>query len=272
VEKTRSRDSLTGIFAVLHVPLNTEPYERRSATRTPSEDFLSLRDPFMFPPPVSPGGRSPHSTFISRHSADMATITGLRSTHTISRTKSTVSLPLLENKHTSPDLREAGQTYNRLNQADSRQRRVNSEPLLLLTRPPGSPLPQERSHWSDGSDDLLDYEFLSKIIIYPTDSESNSDASIVSEPTSIGPTTDSHSCSPHSRDASSTQTIPEIDVAESVLETSEVQETIREECEMAHLEVETIRQTEYYPRYGPELKPCSMRPPSPNLWRKLQGY
>lgn len=226
----------------------------------------------MFPALVSPGGthlRSLHSTFTSRHSADMATITGPQSTHTIPRTKSTTSLPLLRNTHTSLHVREAAQTSNRLNQANSwQQRRVNSEPPVPLTRRPASEPLQEHSFWSEGSDDSLDYEFLSKIIIYPTDS--TSDISNMSEPTSIAVSimTASNSRCSHSY---SMQTVSEKDAAVNDLDSSGVQEDTGEDCDMAHLEVETIRQAQYIPRYGPDLKPCSIRRSSPNIWHKLSG-
>ncbi|KAF8518773.1 hypothetical protein JB92DRAFT_2901665 [Gautieria morchelliformis] len=142
--------SMMFVFQTLHMPLVTTPYETRP-TGIVSEDFLSLRDPFMFPTRGSPSGTLLHFPALgSQHSsADMATITG------ISRAKSTTSLPVLKNERTTPNVGEASQE-KRTVETKSRQRRVNSEPMLPLARlQMRSPTAQERPHFL-GSGESVD--------------------------------------------------------------------------------------------------------------------
>ena len=113
---------------MLHAPLVITPSEFRPRTRTPSEDFRTLRDPFMCPPRVSLNGAvSPLPIY---NIGSRPAPTG------IPRNKSTTSLPRLMQLPPGPYLRETSKPSTEPLYRKSRQRRVNSEPMVLLPRPP----------------------------------------------------------------------------------------------------------------------------------------
>lgn len=244
------------VYSVLHVPLFTAPYERRPPMGTASEDFLSLRDPFMLPPPVSPDGTL---TFTAS-----ATITAPSSTQGSRRAKSTTSLPLLSNPPKSTDFPGGSQPYTGTMQRRSRQRRVNSEPLRPLTQQRDPQVFLEQTRALDSSGDSLDRALPSKIGIHPT--ESNNGSSHLSQSTSITEAINSHSCWSNPSDDSPPHTMTEKLRTENIREVSQVEQDIGVECNQAHLEAEAGRQWQYPLGYDPALKPCSKRPSSPNLW------
>ncbi|KAF8588726.1 hypothetical protein K439DRAFT_585877 [Ramaria rubella] len=154
----------------------TTPYRATSTPEAISEDFLSLRDPFMSPPPVSPINTI-LPAYISRPSSQRSSADILLNSSTLSNApkkhKSTPSLPLLYNIQSPGRLDSISKALSPTTR--SVLCRTNSELVAPLQRS----YPTQPRNPDPGDKDPLNDVLLSRIIVYPKEGCSVSSVSTV---------------------------------------------------------------------------------------------